>query len=103
MRLRYSQFVFLLLLVCSVQNPQDYAQSPTAGPAFGRTSLESQHSETDPSVARRSRSRSLPARLSAPETSLDPASRRVHSTPWEMRRPALASAAIASFTGYLRA
>lgn len=103
MRLRYSQFVFLLLLVCSVQNPQDYAQSPMAGPAFDRSSLESQHSETDPSVVRRSRSASMPARVSAPETSLDPASRRAHSTPWEMRRPAQASAAVASFTGFLRA
>ena len=101
MRLRSSKFVFLLLLVCSVRDPQVYAQGFMAGPALGRTILDSQQRENDPSGARRVSPR--PQVRQAPrETGLDPASLAAHVLPWGMRSPASASAAVVSFTGYQR-
>lgn len=103
MRLRSPQFVFLLLLVCSVQHREKCALQLMGGAHAGLASNDQQYYDIDPAIALPNRSASLSADQPAPETRLDPAALRAHSTPWAMRRPALASAAVSSFTGFLRA
>ena len=103
MRLRSSKFVFLLLLVCSVQTREEFALHLTASSVSGRAGTEAQHREAGSADLRRSLPASLPVVPSARQTRLSAASRAAHRTPWAMRRPALASVAVSSFTGFLRA
>ncbi len=103
MRLRSSKFVFLLLLVCSVQTREEFALHLIGSSVAKRAGTEAQHREAGSADLRRSLPASPPVDASTPETRLDAASRAAHRTPWSMRRPALASAAISSFTGFLRA
>ncbi len=103
MRLRSSQFVFLLLLVCSVQGRDGYALHLTADAVSGPTSTELRHDKTTSVAAPLSFPASRPAKLPPPETRLDAASLAAHSAPWSMRCPALESAAVSSFTGFRRA
>ena len=103
MRLRSSQFVFLLLLVCSVQSREDYALRLVAGVVSGRSSHDLQSREIDAVSAQRSLTASLPGDLPPFETRLDAASLAAESTPWTMPHPALGSAAVSSFTSFRRA
>ena len=103
MRLRSPHFVFLLLLVCSVQHREEYALHLVSGAHAGPASTDQQHRAVDPADAPWNRPSIPPPDPRTPETRLDPAALRAHSTPWAMRRPALASAAVSSFTGFLRA
>ena len=103
MRLRSSQFVFLLLLVCSVQTRESFALHLMAGAAFEPASTEMQPCETQSTTARQNLPAGSPTVRPVPERHLDAASVAAEKTPWSMRRPALASAAVSSFTGFLRA
>ena len=103
MRLRSSQFVFLLLLVCSVQHTEAYALRLILDTVPGCASNEPQHRTVNPVTGRRVCPALLLAALPAPARRLDAASRAVHTAPWSMRRPALESTAVFSFTGFLRA
>lgn len=102
MRLRSSQFVFLLLLVCSVQSRDGYALHVVAGAVSGRTSNKSELLEVASAVVQRNSPASPRVDLPAVETRLDSASLAANSIPWPMRRPALESAGVSSFTGLLR-
>jgi hypothetical protein len=103
MRLRSSQFVFLLLLACSVNLGEECAMhllaSSVASPILGTANLResSAQAPSHTSTVAPSAVRLLPA------TALDPAARAAQTIPWTMPHPASASAAIISYTGFLRA
>ena len=107
MRLRSSQFVFLLLLACSAQIHDVYASQLLAQAIDG--AMQSQSIAVG---AARTDASSIASRLSRPAPrltrsgsafNLDPASLASHRVAWTVRRPARDSAAIISFTGFLRA
>jgi len=102
MRLRSSQFVFLLLLVCSVQTREEYALHLVTDAAAIRSRSLQQQRQTDSAGERHRSPTSSDLELPAPQTRLDPSSLAATTTPWSMRRPALQSAAVSSFTGFLR-
>jgi hypothetical protein len=103
MRLRSSQFVFLLLLACSVNLGDDCVAHLLAGsvasPILGTSELR-EFSAPAPSQRKAATASNL---RQVPATSLDPAARAAHRVVWSMRRPASHSAAIISYTGFLRA
>ena len=103
MRLRSSQFVFLLLLVCSVQIREEYASQLMADAVAGRATFASQRNEASTAPAepidRLNLHRSRPAQT----LSLAPAARAAHRVAWTVRRALRESAAVVSFTGFLRA
>ena len=97
MRLRSSQFVMLLLLACSVQVGEAYAFRLMAG-----------HVLHAAAPALNTRTVSAPKSIPVVDQSritlsLSPEARTAERTPWSMPHPASASAAVASFTGLLRA
>ncbi len=103
MRLRSSQFVFLLLLVCSVRLGEEYATQFLAGAMYG---LSSGVSATREAGATSAEIRTLVQPRPAPPAEtlrLNSAARAAHRFAWTVRRPARESAAVASFTGLLRA
>ena len=103
MRLHSSKFVFFLLLVCSVQTTEEYALRLVAGVVSGRASHAPQSCATASAVRGRDVA-SLPhLDQRARPIRLDAAARAAQKTAWSMRRPASESAAIFSFTGFLRA
>ncbi len=103
MRLRSSQFVFLLLLVCSVQNRDVIALHLGAGEVSGSSTGELQQRNVASAAAEQHLPSPLAGDLFPREVPLDAASRAAQATPWSMRRPAMDSAAVSSFTGFLRA
>jgi hypothetical protein len=102
MRLRSSQFVFLMLLVCSVQIRQEYALQLITDAISGRTASPSQTGEVAARSAKPSHSLASQPREHI-AVRLAPAARAAHRTAWTMPHPASASSAVASFTGFLRA
>lgn len=99
MRLRSSQFVMLLLLACSVQVGEGYALRWMAGERLHAVSLpdvrataSTGHRETDAETQF--------CRLGPVPNPREAAAER---TAWAMPHPASASAAVASFTGLMRA
>lgn len=101
MRHRSSQFVFLLLLICSLQVGDSYAMNLAANAVFGNVGAAQRETTRIP----RSNATPHPERtLCNPASlSLDSASRAAHRTPWPMAQPALQATATASNTGLLRA
>ena len=102
MRLRSSRFVFLLLLVCSVQGREEYALRLVADAVSGHTCHQQGRRDLDRPIAPRICPASLEPHSRALHTRLDAASLTAHTTPWSMRRPALEAAAVSSFTGFVR-
>src|ERR1700761_998459 len=103
MRRRSSHFVFLVLLLCSVQLSEDFTLKLANGQVQRRASA----------APLRHGIASLPAHqviaqagadihLTMP-TQLDPAGWTAHRTVWTMSRPASAAASINWHTGLLRA
>jgi len=107
MRLRSSQFVFLLLLACSAQMCDVYASQLLAQANDGAVQSQTPAlatARTDPSADASRLSRPA-ARLTRAGVAfnLDPAARAAHRVVWTMRRPASHSVAVTRFTGFLRA
>jgi len=102
MRHRSSQFVFMLLLICSLQVGDGYAMNLAASAVFGYAGSGSQYED-----ARNIRTNVTPqpelTLRNAESLSLDAASRAAHRTPWPMAQPALQATATASNTALLRA
>ncbi len=103
MRLRSPHFVFLLLLVCSVQNRESLALHLMAGAVSEPASNPQQQLEIKSAAAERNRPASPHTNPGKPVQQLDPASAVAHKAAWPMRRPALASTSVSSFTSLLRA
>ena len=103
MRLRSSQFVFLMLLVCSVQIQEEYALHLMAGVVSGRTAGASQLREVSSASTKSSDLLSANTEHAARPIQLDAASLAAHRIPWSMRSPALEATTLASFTGFFRA
>ncbi len=102
MRLRSSQFVFLLLLVCSVQIRADYASQLLAEAGYGGAMAVSAAQDSG-SPASGLAARPAPERTKIAATvALDDAARSAHRVVWSVRQPALDSAAVVSFTGFRR-
>ena len=99
MRLRSTQFVFLMLVLCSVQIRQEYALQLMADVIAGHCEAPAQERKTATQVAKPTHA-PLAAR---PSLSLAPQSIAAERTAWTMPHPASASAAISSHTGLLRA
>lgn len=97
MRLRSSQFVFLLLLACSVQ----LGETPGLR-LMARSSLTLAEFH-EIAAANNAPHQALPVDRHAKVISLDPQAVALERTPWRMPHPASASTAIVSFTGLLRA
>ena len=102
MRLRSSQFVFLLLLACCVQVGDARASQILSAAIHGQNTATSAVREASAILAsshplRRNRS------AEADTLELDSASLAVRRTAWTVRPPALESSAVISFTGFLRA
>jgi hypothetical protein len=95
MRLRSSQFVFLILLACTVQVHQDHALRLMSS----QTLAAVQQREAG---AAKSLSATLPIDRPAVRSILGAHAVGVERTPWLMPHPASASAAVAVFTGLLR-
>jgi hypothetical protein len=100
MRLRSSQFVFLLLLACSVQIREEHAlrlvSSAISGPALSAAHLREVAAHRGPALALTIDRALQPFALPAAQVAVVSAAR-------PMPQPAAASAAIASHTGLLRA
>ncbi len=102
MRLRSSQFVFLLLIACSVQIREEQASrwveqaiSGDSGRAFTLHEASSQAGRSRASAGDPARPPSLLGLL--------PAALAAQRAPWTMRRPASDSTSVAVHTGLLRA
>ena len=99
MRVRSSQFVFLLLLACSVQLREDRALRLMAAQTLNASQLR----EVSVAASRQAEALPLAATQTVRKLSLDAHSAAAEQTPWMMPQPALASTAVHSFTGLLRA
>ena len=99
MRVRSSQFVFLLLLACAVQVREDRALRLVAAHTLSASRLR------EVAVAASRQAATLPLEVSQPAQiiKLDAHSAAAEQTAWTMPQPALASTAVHSFTGLLRA
>ncbi len=102
MRLRSSQFVFLLLLVCSVQIREEYASNLMADAIAGRATLTAQHREAVAANADTSHQWNLHLARPAQVARLSPAAVAARRIVWSMARPALATTATISHTSFLR-
>jgi hypothetical protein len=103
MRLRSSQFVFLMLLVCSVQVREEYALHMMTGVVSGRIAGATHLRETAAAYAKPDHLLRRLIQSPAQPTQLDSASAAAHRAPWTMRNPALEATALVSFTSFLRA
>jgi hypothetical protein len=103
MRLRSSQFVFLMLLICSVQVREEYAWHLRDGAVSSRASSPAQQREAAARSARQLNRLCLELERLSPAMSLSAAAMEAHRTVWTMPRPARESAAIVSHTSFLRA
>jgi len=103
MRLRSSQFVFLMLLICSVQVREECSWHLADGAVTNRTAAAAaQHRATASPSARRMTRLCVELERLTPSMRLDSAAREAHQTPWTMAQPAQESASVVSFTSYLR-
>ncbi len=102
MRLRSSQFVFLMLLICSVQVREEYVWNLREGSVSSRAAATSQREASSESSRERNRLCVELERLN-PAMGLSAAAQDVHRTVWTMANPARESAAIVSHTSFLRA
>jgi hypothetical protein len=102
MRLRSSQFVFLLLLACCVQVGDDCASQILSAAVYGQTPASTVRREAPASFVSGRQPGDTRA-ASSNTLALDSAALASHRTAWTVRRPALDSAAVSSFTGFLRA
>ncbi len=102
MRLRSSQFVFLLLIACSVQIREEHAlrwaEQAISGASVRALTVYEVFNQAG--VSRRSAGQ--PA-VPVASLGLPPAALAAKREPWTMRRPASDSASIAAHTGLLRA
>ena len=103
MRLRSSQFVFLMLLICSVQVREEYARSLRDDAPSSRPAASSHHREEVAESARPLTPLNVHFERRNTTKSQDAAAQKASRTPWTMPPPALGSAALVSFTGFLRA
>ena len=103
MRLRSSQFVFLMLLICSLQIREEYASQLIGGAVAGRTRIGAQKSEASSADDEVTLGRTLRAPHHPYATKLAPADTAAHSIPGPMAAPAFASTAIVSHTSFRRA
>ena len=101
MRLRSSQLVFLMLLVCSARVGEECAAQLTATVA-GPVRIAAATRDTAPAHSDAVHSLSSPD-IPAPSNALDPAARAAHLVVWIMPSPSSASAAIVSHTSLARA
>ena len=103
MRLRSSQFVFLLLIACSVHIRDEHAQRWVEQAISGDSTRTFAQREAAANAVWPNSPAGLPNdRLIAP-LGLLPATLAARREPWAMRRPAADSTAIALYTGLLRA
>ena len=103
MRLRSTQFVFLMLVLCSVQIRQEYALQLMADAIAGHSQTPAHERKTAAKVTELTHALTALAIPAHPSLSLAPQSIAAERTPWTMPHPASASAAISSYTGLLRA
>jgi hypothetical protein len=103
MRLRSSQFVFLMLLICSVQVREEYAWHLRDGAVSSRASSPAQQREAAANSARQLNRLCLELERLSPSLRLSSAAMEVERTVWTMSRPALESTAMVSHTSFLRA
>jgi hypothetical protein len=103
MRLRSSQFVFLLLLVCSVQIREEYASNLLADAISGHATLSAQHRESAAAGAEPGDRLKLHLVRSAQTIRLSASGVAARRVAWSMTRPALATTATVSHTSFLRA
>lgn len=101
MRLRSSQFVFLLLLLCSVQSAELSGPHLTGASSMRQAAREQRETRSAIARPRPSANQAVDPQLSEPR--LDSAAKAALRRPWPMRRPALASATVSAVTGLLRA
>ena len=101
MRLRSSQFVFLLLLVCSVQVTEQYTLNMIAATASGSPVASQQRREVVSSAAMQHLPPILRIARSLP-TGLDSAFQATDGAPQGMQRPASEAAAVSSYTSFQR-
>ena len=102
MRLRSSQFVFLMLLLCSVQIRQEYALQLITDAISGHSDAPAPQRE----VIRNPGQAFLPSASVVSDRQgslgLPPQAIAAESVNWAMPHPAFASAAVSSYTGLLR-
>jgi hypothetical protein len=103
MRLRSSQFVFLLLLICSVQVREECAWHLRDRATSSRSASALQQRDAAATSARQLNRLHLELERLTPSTSLSAEAIELHRTAWTMRAPAKRSTAIASHTSFLRA
>jgi hypothetical protein len=103
MRLRSSHFVFLVLLLCSVQLRDGLALQVVEGAISDRSGSASQRHEASAIRARHLGPADLAGSRVDPGTTLEAASLKAHRAPWPMRQPDREAAAISSYTGFIRA
>ena len=102
MRLRSSQFVFFLLIACSVQIREEHALRWVEQAISGDFSRAFTLSETSAPAGPPSSLAGHPARRLA-TLGLLPAALAARRAPWAMRRPASDFTSVALHTGLLRA
>jgi hypothetical protein len=102
MRLRSSQFVFLMLLICSVQVREDYAWHLREGVASSRSAIVSQQRDAVAKCASKLNRLCLELERLTPSMRLSASAFRLHRTAWTMTSPELVSSEIANHTGLLR-
>jgi hypothetical protein len=103
MRLRSTQFVFLMLVLCSVQIRQEYALQLMADAFAGHSHAPAQERKAAAKAAELTRVLTALALPAHPTLSLAPQSIAAERTPWTMSHPASASTAVASHTSLIRA
>ncbi len=103
MRLRSSQFVFLMLLICSVQVREECAWHLRDGAISSRAASASQQRDAASTTARQLSLLHLQLERLTPAISLSSEAIELHRTVWTMRTPAQGSTAIASHTSFVRA
>ncbi|SNT01029.1 hypothetical protein SAMN05421770_103446 [Granulicella rosea] len=103
MRLRSSQFVFLVVLLCSVQFGGDCTLHLLADAVCDRTWIAASRGETQSASITQDNRQTLGAHAARQPEELTAESLSVHRSVWTMRSPASDAAAIAHRTGLLRA
>ena len=103
MRLRSTQFVFLMLVLCSVQIRQEYALQLMADAIAGRCEAPAHERKASAKVAELSHALTALAIPAHPSQSLAPRSIAAERIAWTMPHPASASTAVASHTSLIRA
>jgi hypothetical protein len=103
MRLRSSHFVFVVVLLCSVQVRDTFSLQLVNGEVSRRTNGASQrHGITALPATEAGPHGDSITRLAVP-TRLNPAGWTAYRVAWTMRRPAHAAAAVSNHTSLLRA